>query len=97
MKVGIVGFANLMVVPYIKTYTDILKEQNIEYDIITWDRFLMDESEDGCSNLYVFHKKFGDDESIVKKIYPMLSYAGFVKRALSREKYDKLIILYRIG
>ena len=93
MRVCIVAFANLMVVPYIKTYTDILKNNNVEYDIVLWNRYKMEESYSGCNKIYAFNDNVGDTASFAKKIIPLIKYGFYVKSVLKKNKYDCVVVL----
>lgn len=94
MKVGIIGFANLGYMPYLRVYTDIFDEFNVEYEIIYWNRKGIDEKWN--SNTIVFEEKMEDSIAKIGKIRSMLRYKKFIKKRLEGEKYDLLVILTTI-
>lgn len=88
MKIGIIAPGNLWFSPYLKIYTKILEECKIKYEIVFWDR---DCSEKEKGIAYV--KKLENDKSRLRKFSQFINYAFFVKRAITDNEYDKLIIL----
>lgn len=93
MKVCIIAFANLRITPYINNYIDLMKKNNIEFDIILWNRELADEKEiDGCT-IYSYDKRQDETRNLLVKVIPMLSYGAFVKKVLRKNKYDTVIVL----
>lgn len=46
MKVALICPANILYMPYVKNYEEILKRYNINYDIINWDRNKIEEKKD---------------------------------------------------
>lgn len=90
MKVLIVGFFTRTYMPYIERYERILKEFNIEYDIIYFDRDSSGESvKDG--NSFIF--KSITTASKIKKILPVFKYRNYIRSIVKENKYDKLIFL----
>lgn len=87
MKVALVIAANKWFCPYIKIYEKILIDENIEYDIISWNR-------DGQeSNLgFQFDNILDSGASRWKKFVCFIKYVKFVRQKISANNYDKLII-----
>lgn len=93
MKACIIAFANLRVTPYINNYIDLMKKNNIDFDIILWNRELAEEKEiDGCT-IYSYNKRQDETRNLLVKVIPMLSYGAFVKKVLRKNKYDTVIVL----
>lgn len=93
MKACIIAFANLRVTPYINNYIELMKKNNIEFDIILWNREGTKEKEiEGCT-IYSYDKKQDETRNLLVKVIPMLSYGEFVKKVLRRNKYDSVIVL----
>ena len=71
--------------PYVDNYEKVLKENNIDYTIINWDRFQI---EDANSEFKYRDKKIGHQ----KNYYDYFKYKKFVLEKLNEIKCDKLII-----
>lgn len=86
MKVALILPNNIWRSPYSKIYSDFLVEENIEYDIISWDR--EGRKEDA---IQFFHKV----NSHLKAVDSFISYfrfSFFVKKTIKQNKYDRLIV-----
>ena len=92
MKICIVAFGNIMVTPYIKKYSEICRNNNLDFDVIYWDRLGIKEDIEGCSNIYSFNKSMPDDTPVCKKFVSMYRYARYIKKIIQKNKYDKLVI-----
>ena len=85
MKIGLILPGNIWFCPYVKIYTNILKQIGVSYDIISWNR-------DGSEEHGIqFNKQCNNSRRLLKFI-PYLNYASFVKKTIERNKYDKLIV-----
>lgn len=94
MKVGIIGCANLRQMPYARSYIDLLTRNNIESELIMWDRFGLTEF---CPiPAHIYNEPLEDSAPKVRKIRPMLRYRAFVRRQLQRGRYSFLIVLTTI-
>lgn len=91
MKVGIVGFANLRYMPYLRYYTDTFDQNGIEYEIIYWDRRGLTESWN--SETFVFKERLEDSAQKLSKIGAMIRFGSFAQKVLRNRQYDFLIIL----
>ena len=92
MRICIVCFANIRVMPFIHNYTNILKENNLTYDIILWNRSGLKETYD-CNKIYKYNKIMKDDLPLIKKFPLMLSFANYANIILKKNKYDYIIML----
>ena len=92
MKVAIITFSNIRVTPYLKYYLNILKDKNCEIDVIVWNRKHEKECLDGVK-LITYDRELDDKQNKVVKFIYMGSYANFVKKTLSMNKYDYVISL----
>lgn len=88
-KICLVGLTNIMEMPYIDKYIDLIDE---EYDIIYWDRKLIDES-NNASNKYIMKLKTDVDASPVKKLYGYIKFRRFASKILKRNNYKGVILL----
>jgi len=84
MKIALICPSNRLYMPYVKNYENILLEQNIDYDIINWDRFQMEEIRE---NTYRDKKK-GHQRSFLD----YLKYKKFLMNRLNANHYDKIIV-----
>lgn len=84
MKIALICPSNMLYMPYVKNYEQILIEQNIYYDIINWDRFQMEEISDNTFR----DKKKGHQ----RNFYDYLKYKKFLVNHLSINDYDKIIV-----
>lgn len=91
MKIGVVCAANIISSPYVKYYTDILDELNINYDILIWNKLNIEEND--YQSIISYNKRFDNKSSKIKKILGYYSYSRFVINNIKKNKYDKLILL----
>lgn len=96
MKVGIISFGNLREAPYIRVYADFLKENQVEYDLIYWDRNGEEET-----NYYFPRKTYAWGRHVVNasslwskiiKIPAMYKYGKFAESIIREERYDLIIV-----
>lgn len=92
-KVALIGFANIYAMPYANKYIKVLKENNIEYDFIFWDRENICEKAD---NYYSYKETIDSSLHITKKLLSFYRYYKYVLSILKKNKYDKIIVLYTI-
>lgn len=89
MKIAIVLPANILHSPYINYYVSILEENNIEYEIIYWNKLKLNE-EFKSSNSF----NLGCDykSNLISKSIGYLLFANYAKRLIKKNRYDKIII-----
>lgn len=92
MKVLIIAFHPRSMTPYSKLYEDVIKNVNVEYDIIFWDRFTNQKLEK-IGNEYIIHKICTLGGNKIKKIVPMLYFRHVVKKIIKENNYERIIIL----
>jgi hypothetical protein len=85
MKVALICPANMIYMPYVGNYEKILKENNVDYTIINWDRFQI---EDTYDEFKYRDKKVGHQ----RRILDYFKYKKFIIKKLKENKYDKLIV-----
>ena len=83
--VAIIIMCNLCAAPYVRYYTNILKQFDISYDIISWNRSGVEEADVLAFNLKEHKSRFF-------RILDYIRYRNFVKSKLAEGKYDKVII-----
>jgi len=90
-KIAILSAVNIKHMSLISLYTEILKRNGVQYDIIYMDKYNEDE-EFECENKYryvnVINQKL---PRIIKKIKYMMFYP-YATRILNRNKYDFVIV-----
>lgn len=84
MKIALICPSNKLYMPYVKNYEHILMEQKIDYDMMNWDRFHIEEE---SRNTYR-DEKAGHQRGF----FDYLKYKRFIIQRLNNQKYDKLII-----
>lgn len=85
-KICIVTSCNLKYAPYVKLYTDVLDLAGIKYDLVTWNKYNLDESV-----TYSYNRK-KDDASKFKTFFQYIGFGRFLDKILQRNRYDRLII-----
>jgi hypothetical protein len=77
--------------PYINKYEQCLKEKNIKYDIVFFDRdSTRKEITQNGNEITYYHTT---TTSRIRKILPVFRYINFVKKLIRKNKYDKLIVM----
>ena len=66
--IGIIGFANLRIMQYLKKYTDILDAENIEYEVVYWNRDGEKETVDFKGTIVPFEYVMNTHQPFCKKI-----------------------------
>lgn len=84
MKIALICPSNILYMPYVKNYENVLVEQNIDYDIINWDRFQIEEIRETTYR----DKKKGHQRNFLD----YLKYKKFLMNRLNSIHYDKLIV-----
>jgi hypothetical protein len=87
MKVALIISGNVLKAPYIQLYLNVLDRSKIPYKIISWNRLQIEESATIPYNL-----KAGEGRAYIGRLIAYLKYIRFVKKQLSSEKYDKVIV-----
>ncbi|MEK5079741.1 hypothetical protein MKX73_12515 [Solibacillus sp. FSL W7-1436] len=86
MKVLLIGPSNTLYMPYLDNYTRILKENSIEYSIIIWDRFGIENNE---HNKIIYRdKKLGHK----RNLSDYYSFSTFVKKEIKKIGAEKIIV-----
>lgn len=84
MRIALIGDANMLHMPYVGNYEKILKECNVDFEIINWDRFQIEKNND----LSYRDSKIGHQ----RNFYDYYKYQCFIKKQLNKTRYDKLIV-----
>lgn len=86
MRIGLLLPSNIWFCPYASIYTNILKDNNIDFDIISWNRDGSEKAGDCVFDLQAISlNRLGKFSSFFK-------YIRYIKKITSERKYDKLIV-----
>ena len=86
MKVALVLPGNIWFAPYVRIYTKILKQNDVDYDIISWNRDGKDERE-GFQYDVQLNVNNGSAGFVAYK-----RYIRFIKKTIKQNGFDRLII-----
>lgn len=84
MRIAMVCPSNMLYMPYLAGYEKILEELGVNYDIINWDRFKIEEQ----SKFVYRDSKFGHQRGP----FDYYKFSKFVLNLLKDNNYDKIII-----
>lgn len=87
MKIGLLLPANLYFCPYACIYTKILEERKLKYEILCWDKTGVKEDVH-----FAYHRKVTGNSSSIKKLFGYFLYTRYLKKHISEQQYDKLIV-----
>lgn len=85
-KIAIIVPANIFRAPYINYYVNILEKEDVNFDIISWDKEGI--KEDGLQ----FKTKMSNEDNPLKKFYYYYKFKKFVERKLILKNYDYVIV-----
>ena len=88
MKVCIIGDSNIGFMPYLKYYEEILISLRIQYTILYWDRFNLNEKKENT-----FRFGYQENRSLISRISGYIKYRKFILKHLENHGYDFYIVL----
>lgn len=96
MKILILGFSKLKVMPYLNFYLNAIDKEKNEVHVIYWNRDLRDEDISNFQGvkLFEFRRDMLDSAPFLEKIKKFFYYRKFVKEILKINNYDLFISLY---
>jgi hypothetical protein len=86
MKIALICPTNMLYMPYVNNYIKILRETNIDYIIIYWDRFHIEENNN--DEFKYRDKKVGFQRNFLD----YFKYNNFIIKQLNKTKYDRIIV-----
>jgi len=89
MKVCIIGNTEKVYLPYMDKYTSFFDKNNVDYDIVCWQR--EEDNPPEKENEFYYYEK--PKEGSFHMIRSYLRYKKFVVDILEKNKYDKIIVL----
>ena len=87
MRVALIIPANVFMAPYLRYYTKVLERNDINFDIISWNRLNVKEP-----GYITYNVKSEDSKYYLEKIYDYYRFLRFVKSKVLEGKYDKVIV-----
>lgn len=94
MKVCLIASNCIEVSPYIEKYKDILKNNNIEYEVIE-KRHIEDNYTGAEESIHTFF--YNNTKTNFGKIVRFIKYAIFVRRKIKECKYDKFVLFSAVN
>ena len=97
MKILIIGFAKLKIMPYLNLYLDNIDREVNKITVLYWNRDLVDEdvSKYKGINLCEFRRFQEDEVAKYKKVKSFIGYRRYAKRFL-KERFDRVIVLHSL-
>lgn len=95
-KIVLVLGTNIHWAPFYYRYENILKEENVEFDLIIWNRENIKES-NSATNVYEYGKIDRANNKNPLKILKFIGFSKYVKKILKQNKYDKVIFVGTYG
>lgn len=92
MKICIVLPCNIYTAPFYKKYVKYFKSNDIQFDLIYWNRSLINE-ETYAETVYSFDKKDILNSGGFSKVLKYVQFGNYVKEKLRKCKYDKVLFL----
>lgn len=92
-KIAIVGFHNLHLMQFLYKYTDILDKNNIDYDVLYWNRDGIEYDKKIKGGMIGFKYLTDNYVSKWKKINGYLKAQKFFSQTIKKNKYEKIILL----
>ncbi len=89
--VGIIFIGDLYVCPYLHRYTTICDINQVEYEVLFWNR--CGEKLNLPKNYLYFEKTSKEEQNFIIKSIDFFKYRNWLKRCIKQRKYEKLIIL----
>ena len=96
MKVLLLGFGKIAYMPYMNFYLDTLKERDIQFELIYWDRDGKPDAEvpQRISKAYKFEEHLEEQLPFKKKLKYFAKYRSFALNVLKNNSYDRIIVLH---
>ena len=89
--IGIIFIGDLYVCPYLHRYTEACEAQNVDYEVLFWNR--CGEKLSIPSNYIAFNLQSEEEQRFITKSIDFLKYRIWLKKQIKKKKYDKLILL----
>lgn len=95
-QVLLLGFGKIAYMPYMNFYLDTLKEENVRFELIYWDRDGKQDAElpDRISKSYKFEAYLEEQLPFKRKLKYFSKYRKFALNVLKQNTYDRIIVLH---
>lgn len=93
MKIAVISVSNIYCMPYYYKYEKNICELNNGFDLIYWNRDLIDEYVKPNVVKYAFEEKTTYNDKKFFKILSFYKFYRFVRNLLEKNSYDKIFIL----
>lgn len=87
--IGIIMQENIWFSPYINIYTRFFDDNNINYEIVSWNR----DGRDKPTGIQFNEPVSAEVTSRIKKLKPYIHYFKFVKRSIIERRYSGLVVV----
>lgn len=96
IKVLLLGFGKIAYMPYMNFYLDTVKDENVQFELISWDRDGKPDAElpRRISRAYKFEAHLEEQLPFKKKLKYFAKYRKFALNVLKHNSYDKIIVLH---
>lgn len=98
MKILIIGFAKLRIMPYLNLYLDNIDRETNEVSVIYWNRDLIGEDTSRFSDIHLYEFMCYQEDEVPKlsKIRSFVRFRLFVLRILKCHDYDRVVVLHSL-
>lgn len=96
IKVLLLGFGKIAYMPYMNFYLDTVKDENVQFELIYWDRDGKPDAEvpKRIGKTYKFEAHLEEQLPFRKKLRFFVKYRSFALKVLRANKYDRIIVLH---
>lgn len=96
MRVLLLGFGKIAYMPYMNFYLDALKDKDVQFELIYWDRDGKPDAEipDRIFNAYKFEAHLEEQLPFKSKLKYFVKYRKFALKVLKQNTYDRIIVLH---
>lgn len=96
IRVLLLGFGKIAYMPYMNFYLDTIKDENIQFELIYWDRDGKPDADlpSRISRAYKFEAHLEEQLPFKNKLKYFVKYRKFALNVLKYNSYDKIIVLH---
>ena len=95
-KIALILGTNIHWAPFYYRYENVLMEENVEFDLIIWNRENIIEKSK-AQTIYEYKKRDVSNNKSPLKITKFFGFSKFVKKMLKNNRYDKVIFVGTYG
>ena len=96
IRVLLLGFGKIAYMPYMNFYLDAIKDENVQFELIYWDRDGKPDADlpSRISRAYKFEAHLEEQLPFKKKLKYFARYRKFAMNVLKHNSYNKIIVLH---